>query len=413
VVRVGLAGCAYCRSWWNAAALEPDQLPQSALHTAHIQFKQVPPLRRLNGQAHARFGIPNIDSLVNWNDQFFGDGFDSAGNPNRHWYTNTLGNPPQHHGTTFINAPIVPVIVDMRNADGSARFVGGTRLISDPTPFLQLVLDSPIFSNANFSSSPVPTQFNDAVQRAQYYATAKDDWHTILVPGVIMPQTMVFIEGTYYFALNDDGSCCFYVLVDSDAFFTALNNVLANIDITTKDLTTFLSANAFIYDHADPTDCCTQGFHTYAFEPADPESGNIEKRWVLNYSAWIGDGVFANNIVTDIVTLSHEIAETYNDPFIGYDGVHNITPWWWNGLFICANLREGGDVVQGVTDINKFVFPILMSNGFTYHPQNIALLSWFAREFPSSALHGAYSYPDETAVTGLGPPNLKPGCGLQ
>jgi len=404
----------------NAAALEPDQLPKNALQNAHIKSIRVQPRAHLNGQAHARFGIPLIDSLVNWNDQFFADGFDSAGNPNRHWYTNTVGNPPQRHGTTFINAPIVPVVVDMRNADGSPRFVGGTRLISDPAPFVQLVVDSPVFSNASWSSSPVPTQLTDAVQRAEYYATAKDDWHTTLVPGVKATRTMVLIEGTYRFVLNDDGSCCFFVLVDIDAFDNAFFDVIVAVvnagDITTKDLSTFLFPNVYLYGNGDPTDCCILGYHTYLYEPADPASGNIEKRWVLNYSSWTTDGIFFENVIRDIQTLGHEVAETYNDPFVASDGVHNITPWYLWGSddagFLCDHIREVGDVIDVVEDLNKVAFPILMPNGFTYHPQNYALLQWFAREFPSSALHGAYSYPDETALPNLGPPNLKPGCGL-
>jgi hypothetical protein len=48
-------------------------------------------------------------------------------------------------------------------------------------------------------------------------------------------------------------------------------------------------------------------------------------------------------------------------------------------------------------------------NGRTYHPQNEALLQWFEFESPSSAIHGAYSYPDETTLTALSPIEL-PGC---
>ena len=81
----------------NALAMESDQLPANSLNNAHVKSAVITPHAHLNGQAHARHGIPFIDSLVNWNDQFFADGFDSHGNPNRHWYTNTVGNPPQHH----------------------------------------------------------------------------------------------------------------------------------------------------------------------------------------------------------------------------------------------------------------------------------------------------------------------------
>ncbi len=48
-------------------------------------------------------------------------------------------------------------------------------------------------------------------------------------------------------------------------------------------------------------------------------------------------------------------------------------------------------------------FPIAMRNGFLYHPQNEALLQWFEFQSPSSALDGAYSYPDSGSLPALSP----------
>jgi hypothetical protein len=48
-------------------------------------------------------------------------------------------------------------------------------------------------------------------------------------------------------------------------------------------------------------------------------------------------------------------------------------------------------------------------NGFTYHPQNEALLQWFEFKSPSDALGGAYSYPNTAQLTQLSPPQ-KPFC---
>jgi hypothetical protein len=39
-------------------------------------------------------------------------------------------------------------------------------------------------------------------------------------------------------------------------------------------------------------------------------------------------------------------------------------------------------------------------HGFTYHPQNEALLPWFEFQQPSTAIDGAYSYPDTTVLSG-------------
>ena len=48
---------------------------------------------------------------------------DGDGNPRQFWYYNMVGTRPNQGGTTTYNAPIVPVAVDLRNADGSPRFV--------------------------------------------------------------------------------------------------------------------------------------------------------------------------------------------------------------------------------------------------------------------------------------------------
>jgi hypothetical protein len=408
----------------KAFALENDQLPSdSNLLNAGTKSKALTPHAHLNGQAHARFGVPNIDSLVNWNDHYFADGYDSAGNSNRHWYTNTVGNPPQHKGTTTINAPIVPVIMDLRDSAGNPRFVNGHPLVSSPVPFVTPVLNSPVFSNATWSSSSIPTQITDAIQRAEYFSSAKDDWHTLLGPIVRTTRTMTINQSPagqppkYVFVLNADGTCCRFILVDADTFVNALFPATASDtstpvgaaenagDITTKDMSTFLFPNTFLYFNNNPNDCCVIGFHTYDFEPADPNSGNIEKRYVLNYSSWISPGIFRGGF-QDVTALTHEIAETYNDPFVTSDNVHNVTPWWLSPNGNCQNDLETGDVIEGLPN---GVYPINM-NGMTYHPQNEALLQWFARTFPSDALHNAYSYPDETVLPTLGPPLLKPGC---
>ena len=241
------------------SAQEPDQLTAANLTASHPRSTVVTPHAHLNGQAHARFGIPNIDSLVNFNDHYFAEGFDSNGNPVSEWYTNTVGNPPQMHGTTTINAPVVPVSLDLRNFDGSPRFVNGHRLFSDVTPFVQPVIQSPVFQNYSYSSSDVPTQFSDAIQRAQYWSTAKPDWHTLLAPSAKTPRVMTLIRGTYRFALNADGTCCLFVLVEANTFVNALFAATATDtstpigaaenagEVTTKDMSTFLFPNTFLY----------------------------------------------------------------------------------------------------------------------------------------------------------------------
>jgi hypothetical protein len=306
-------------------AQEVDMVDPSFLVNASSKAFHPKPHDLTNGQAHSRFGIHGIDSIPNFNDHFFADGFDFNGNPNRHWYTNTVGNPPQMGRTTLINAPIQPVNIELDDKNGNLRFVGGHPLISDATQFVAPVLGSPVFSDYAYSSGADLTQFSDAIQRAQYFNKMKPDWHTLLVPSSPPALTMHirqsatcptgpnFAGCSYVFSLNADGTCCRFILVNDNppdfVFESGLAGVvvtdISNNFITTKDISTFLYPNVYLF-FGDLTQCCALGFHTYFFEPgSDPEL-----RWVLNYSSWISSGLFGPAF-TDVVALSHEIAETY------------------------------------------------------------------------------------------------------
>jgi hypothetical protein len=399
------------------AQQDDDQVSVDYVSSAHPHSGTTAPRGHLNGQGHARFGIAGIDSLANWNKHFDAPGVDSNGNPQHVWYYNMVGNPPRLGGTTVINAPVVPVSLDLRNADGTPRFVNGHRLFYDVTPFVQPTVNSPVFQNSNYSSSDVPTQFTDAVQRAEFSDAMKPDWHTILNPSVKATRTMVLLRGTYRFALNADGSCCRFVLVDADVFgaelfpstfpfdnSTPVGSAENTGDMTTKDISTFLFPNTYLYTEHDPTHCCILGYHTFDFEPGVPSNGNLQRWYVVNYSSWISPGLFGGGF-EDITAVSHEVAEIFNDPFVTADGIHNIVPWWLSPNGNCQNNLEVGDVIEGLPNAT---FPVTM-NGMTYHPQNEALLQWFEFESPSSALGGAYSYPNLGTLQALSA-TQKAGC---
>jgi hypothetical protein len=426
---------------------DPDQITAADVAGKRLKFTHMNlAATGKQGAAQTLPGIAGIDSVPNFSGTYSTPGFDPNGNPQSTWFFNTLGNPPATTGTTTLGAPIVPVSVDMRNADGSRRFVrvvdgkaitcgtsgesGCHPLFFDPTPFIDPILESPVFSNFNYTSSAVPTQFADAVARAEYPG-AKAKWHTLLAPSVKTTQTMVINQdptcgskgGTcnYQYSLNADGSCCFFVLINVNTFnaelfpststfppdsSTPVGAAEAAGDITTKDVSTFFFPPAYLFI---PTPlgnaCCIGGFHAFDFEGGDAKNGNLPRFFVLNYSTW-DQPIFLDPTVLDVTGLSHEISETYNDPFVAFDGVHDITPWWQAPNGNCQDDLEVGDVIEGLP---RQAFPITMPNGFTYHPQNEALLQWFEFQSPSSALFGAYSYPDVTTLTALSAPQ-KANC---
>jgi hypothetical protein len=393
--------------------MAPDQVPLDLSGSMHGSHETVTPHDHTNGQAHARWGINGIDSVPNFNGHFMTPGYDSAGNPQKEWYYNIIGNPPQLGGTTTLNAPIVPVVVQLLDFDGSIRLNKGKQMILDPSGLVQNVLGSPVFSNTSFDDSPVATQVTDAVQRAEFDKKAKSDWHTMLQPSVKTTRTISLPRGTYQFAAFADGTVA-YVLVNEGTFIqklfpTAQTDTTTPVgaaenagDINTKSVSTFLFNNVYLFSG---NNCCVLGFHSYDVEPGDASNGNKERRYVVNYSSWILPGLFGGGF-QDVTALSHEIAESFNDPFVASDGVHDATPFWLSPNGNCQNNLEDGDVIEGLPNS---VYPITM-NGYTYHPQNEALLQWFEFQTNSDAFNGAYSYPNINTLTQLSPANLKPGC---
>ena len=397
----------------TAFAQGRDQVAPS-LSSAHHGFTVFAPRGHGSTSAASPSGNTSakaIDSIKTFSGTFRMPGVGPSGNPQQKWLFTIAGGRPERGGITAFNAPIIPVSLDLLDYDGSVRTANGHKLHYSVEPFVQQTLNSPVFQPADYTSSDVPTQFSDSVQRAQFYNVMQPDWHTLLVPRVKTARTLSIPRGAYYFALNNDGSCCAFVLVDIDVFANRLFPPTASDtstpigaaehagDITTKDIATFLLPNTYLYLKKNPNNCCVLGFHTYDFEPGDARNGFREKRYVLNFSSWITPGLFGTGF-EDVTALSHEITESLNDPFVGSDGVHGITPWWLSQNGNCQDDLEVGDVIEGLPDSTIAI----KTKGQTYHPQNEAMLQWFEFQSPSTALGGAYSYPNQSVLTSLSPP---------
>jgi hypothetical protein len=429
-----LALCVTARSQ-QLSPLAADELPDSFLLTTSPHTAPVGSIAAGGVLGHrSTGGVLGVDSLQNWSSYFYEPGLDSNGFLQFTWQYTMVGRSPFSHGDddrnsrrdddregqTWIPAPIVPVTIDLRDAAGNPRLVNGHPLVATSEQFIDPVLKSPVFSFSSFTSSFRPTQVSDAVQRAEFFNVASDGWHTLLRPRVAAGLTMTLRQSTdpvnhpvYQFARNADGTCCRFILVNIDAFVNALfpptatdtSTVMGAAEnshrITTQDLSTFLFNNVFLFFNANknPNDCCVLGFHSYDVEPGDKANGFRERRYVMDYASWISPGLFGTAF-TDVTALSHEISEIYNDPF-----GNNFTPWWLSPNGNCQNDLEDGDVVEGLPDATV---PIAL-NGFTYHPQNEALLQWFAGVTPSTAINHAYSYPDTTVLTSANIPQ-RPNC---
>src|SRR5580704_12325795 len=217
-----------------AQGIPDDQIAAGSLLNAN-HFTATSKMANLGGGVlgnRSNGSVLGLDTIPNWSSYFYEPGFDSFGNLQFTWQYTMVGHSPLQSSdgsdddwtgkTTTIGAPLIAVNVDLRNADGSPRFVNGKRLFQDATKYVAPVLSSPVFSKTSYDSSEDPTQFTDAVSRAEFFKKASDDWHTLLVPRTPTPRTMILLRGTYSFALNSDGTCCRFVLVNENAFVNAL-----------------------------------------------------------------------------------------------------------------------------------------------------------------------------------------------
>jgi len=114
-------------------AMEPDQVPVSFTLTTNphtYNAKSIADGGVLGGRSNG--SLLGIDSVVNWSSYFYFFGLDSNGFPQFTWQYTMVGNAPFSQGddndrqgeTTRVGAPIVAVNLDLRNFDGSPRFVG-------------------------------------------------------------------------------------------------------------------------------------------------------------------------------------------------------------------------------------------------------------------------------------------------
>jgi hypothetical protein len=353
-------------------------------------------------------GVPNVNSVANFSRSFTVNGVTFP-------YT-MVGNDPSLGHITTVPTKIVAVSLKLLNADGTVFDT------VDAGEFVQPVLNSPNFQRFKYEHDAtvgIPadsTQFADAVQRAEFASSMDPNWHTELAPSVVDHVTItvpkfvnVLFRGQVVSAINYQSGLAAdghrFVLM-FNLFFNQQLGIIENNEIDAGNFTTdsinlplFPNTFLFSFNAANPKQrgsCCVLGFHTYFFDP----STTPQPRWVTDFASFISPGIFGGGF-DDVTALSHEISETFNDPF-----VNNVTPRW---LFPGATLPCTGGNSQGnletgdpVEVLANATFPVTLKNAgvpFTYHPQTEALLQWFAQTVPSDALHGAYSYPGLTALT--------------
>jgi hypothetical protein len=297
-------------------------------------------------------------------------------------YTLLGTDPALGAATTVIPTIIVPIRLTIPD-----YLVNGQPLVLDGSRTTPNVLNSPIFHDSNYDSGH-GLQFTDAMLHAEFTQAPKD-WHLKFSPSVAPVidvtttpgKTDVYIakSGKYAAVINDG-------VVDKAILKTLRQN------FTPTAYVVFVTYNAL--------EGGAFGYH----------SGLLSKDGtalqIFTYTSWlegVGDVFGLPSPNSD--TLAHEAAEVVHDAF----GTSLTLKWgdWFDNNRCFQPYIEVGDAVEDAPAKVQNTPQIVTVNGTpkTYTVQSEALLPFFTRQYPSPAIHGAYSWPNETAI--LGPAPLK------
>ncbi|HWS18239.1 MAG TPA: hypothetical protein VN223_09495 [Candidatus Elarobacter sp.] len=319
-----------------------------------------------------------------------------------------LGNDPKLGGTTVFPGLILEVSWQLLNADG-------TVFKNVPfAPFEKPFLESPNFEPLDYRSGR-RIEFGDAVHRAQFFNVMKKNWHSLILPQVVDRITIqvprfvnvqlrngtVVQARSYFTGTAADGSTFIEMLSPLfNLFFdnSEVNEInLGNFRTNAMNMSLYPNTFLFNLNQANPNapgSCCVLGFHTYFgnFDGTFPQ-----QRFVSQFASWISPGLFGAGF-QDVTALSHELAETFANPFVSNPAPNWQFPGEPANAAVCQNNLEEGDPIEVLANATTPITVTEKGFTFTYHPQNIPLLQWFEMGAGSSAIDGAFSFPDETVL---------------
>ncbi len=293
-----------------------------------------------------------------------------------------VGKKPQSNATANVPVQIIPISLFFEEfADEK-----GTPIVLDPDPIVPRVQASPNFHDAPYATGT--TQFADAVQRAQFNVTAGKDWHTLLSAPQIMKSLRIAVPRGDAKVYRNSSTGVVYAIVDTDFFLSQLNTVIQMANLSPEALAIALTSNVFLAPQKDIKKCCVLGFHT-SFDVG--QMAQIKFVQTFIWASWVDQGILGPTLA-DVTPMSHEISEWMNNPF----GSNAVPAWQVPNSMGCQSNLETGDPLALMPNAG---FPVSIE-GFTYHPQNQVLMQWFQRGTTSDAFEGAFSFPDQSIMTG-------------
>ncbi len=340
------------------------QLPSASPRTNSLASRHSLQERQ---EADTALASGTLTTLPHWQGSY------SIGNK-RYQYT-VLGGNPGAGGTTEIKTLIVPVRLTISDYTEN----GQTPLVLDATRVTGQILASPIFRRSYYITGF--QQFGDAMLRAEFPEAAAN-WHTILKPSIGRTMDITVAAGASQIFHSTSGKLL--AVVSDNAIDDPIFAAMKSGKYPPDQYVIFVTYNALEED--------AFGYHDAVFREGKREEN------VFTYTSWLED---VDDLFTipspDTATLSHEVAETIHDAFLGK--LSSRTLLWgdpFNDNQCFQSYIEVGDAVEDAPTHIQLHRQVVGTgrNAQIFTLQNEALLQWFERKSPSDALAGAYSFPD-------------------
>jgi hypothetical protein len=276
-------------------------------------------------------------------------------------YTMIGTNPAKGSATTTVNMVIIPLIVKVpgQTFDPTKPIQKGC----GTGTALKLTEASPIFADTvkytQGGTNVGTTQYEDAFQRAEFWNTVKSkapDYHVLLKYKVAATQTFNYTAGS-----RGTASCgsdtTHYAEVDINAFDSEVQSIITKLKLTANEFPYIMTYDVFETENGG---CCVLGYHS------------VTPKGIVYGTGSYGDVQFEfAHGFTDVITISHEIGETINDPY-----TNNATPIWYSSFapqYGCNNSLEIGDPLAGLPEPVK-----VPGDSHQYYVQDLAFEPWFA-----------------------------------
>jgi hypothetical protein len=333
---------------------------------------------------------------------YFRSSFTDPTNGITYPYTMVGTNPAQGDRTTTIKTVIIPMRFTFTLSSAANRVLdGGTRVTETvQSPMFQSGADIGAAADATASAPPTypgvapnprvvdepsdTTEVSDAIWRAEWGMTGSG-YHVLLGQPTVLPTVSFTVPQNKGVLVVGSVSHARIGLMDYTWFSNRLNETLRAYHVPPDTLPIFLVYDTFLYI-GNTSNCCVLGYHGATTSLV----GNGQQLvHTYMFAAYSEPGIFRANAgdaisyIQDIHALSHEVQEWYNDPFVN----NRVNPWLTPTApqYGCSAYLEVGDPVVG------YGFEVSL-NGRVYHPEDEVHFSWFARETPSRAEEGYFTY---------------------